>query len=241
MMSIRWLNGQAEPNLTLMTRIQPLLAALGLAALLSPTQARADEPSFSLGAYGTADNFAATGGLEGRLRLPRAQLALRAEGGRARAAYVAGHATEDATLTRLTLETRIAAGSIGPARFGLHLSGGARFTTGGEGNASDGNGRAIEIGLGFIATMPVGTRGAVRAGVLVPFSIEIAPEVVNDVQGALLTLGGGVALSDRLWLHGQIDTGGIFGADGDAGKFLFRGTLAIRGLFGSTTDHWLAF
>ena len=64
---------------------------------------------------------------------------------------------------------------------------------------------------------------------------------MSDVQGALLSLGGGIALGERLWLHGRIDTGGIFGADGDAGKYLFRGTLAIRGLFGSTTDHWRTF
>lgn len=228
------------PIMAPMRRLIPLLAAGCLGALF-PDPAAADEPVFALGAYATADNFAATGGLEGRLRLPRAQLSLRAEGGRARSAYVAGHATEDAAVSRVTLETRLAAGRIGSARFGLHLSAGGRFTRGGEGNAPEGNGRALELGLGLVATMPVGPRGAVRAGVLVPFSLEIAPEVVNDMQGALLTVGGGVALTDRLWLHGQIDTGGIFGADGDAGKFLFRGTLAIRGLFGSTTDQWLAF
>ncbi len=223
-----------------MRRLLPLLATGLLSALIS-TSVRADEPAYALGTYATADNFAATGGVEGRLRLPRAQLSLRAEGGRARAAYVAGFATDDAALTRVTFETRLAAGSVGRARFGVHLSAGGRFTRGGEGNAPDGVGRAVEVGVGLVATLPVGARGAVRGGVLVPFSLEISPEVVNDMQGALLTLGGAVALTDRLWLQGQIDTGGIFGSDGDAGKFLFRGTLAIRGLFGSTTHDWLAF
>ena len=234
------MNDQANPNLTLMRRLLPLFAAAFLGTLL-PSTAEADDPAFALGAFATADNFAATGGIEGRIRLPHAQLSLRAEGGRARDAFVAGYAVEDAALSRVTFETRLPAGTVGAARFGVHLSAGGRFARGGVGNAPEGPSRALELGLGLIATIPVRSRGAFRAGVLVPFSLEIAPEVVNDVQGALLTLGGAVALGDRLWLQGQIDTGGIFGADGDSGKFLFRGTLTIRGLFGSTTRDWLTF
>lgn len=229
----------------LMRRLSPLLAAACLLATSGPSLAFADEPSFALGAYATADNFAATGGVEGRLRLTRAQLMLRAEGGRARNAYLGGYAIEDSSLARMTFETRIAAGSIGPARFGAHLSAGVRFNQGGEGNVPDTTSRALELELTLIATLPIRERATLQAGVRVPFSIElVAPGtdgVVNDVTGALLSLGGGVALGERLWLHGRIDTGGIFGADGDAGKFLFRGTLAIRGLFGSTTRDWLAF
>lgn len=229
-----------------MRRLPTLLAAACLLSTAGPSLALADEPAFALGAYATADNFAATGGVEGRLRLTHAQLALRAEGGRARDAYLGGYAIEDASLARVTFETRIAAGSVGAARFGVHLSAGARFTQGGEGNVpGTTTSRALELELGLVATLPIRERGTLQAGLRVPFSLElVAPGtdgVVNDVQGALLSLGGGVALGDRLWLHGRVDTGGIFGADGDAGKFLFRGTLAIRGLFGSTTRDWLAF
>jgi len=215
---------------------------LRILLFLGTFSATSASAQYSLGAHASADNTASSGGLEARLRAGPVQLGVRGEMGVARRAYLAGYRVDDATLGRAELEARFDVGSVGPARFGLHLEVGARRLAGAVGNTAPHTASwAIEAALGLVATIPLRERGVFSAGVLAPFSLEVAPEVVNDAQGALLVFGGGVALHERLWLRATVETGGLYGADGDSAKYLFRGTLGLRALFGATTRDWIAF
>lgn len=168
------------------------------------------------------------------------QLGVGVEGGYSWNTYVAGYAVGERAVGVLNVESRFPLLSRERLRFQLLVNTGVRriFADGGQPASSTGS-WAIEARLGLLGHARVG-RGALHLGVIVPFSIEVAPETINDVQGALLAAGFGWPLAQRIWLRGEIEGGGIFGADGDAQKFLVRGSLSLRFLFGSTTESWWA-
>ncbi len=166
------------------------------------------------------------------------QLGAVATAGLAREAYIVGYAATDEALGALTAESRFPVLTRDRLRFHLAVDMGVRRYFGDDGQPIGSSGSwAIEARLGLLGQARAG-RGALRFGVIVPFSLEIAPEVVNDSQGALLALGTSWPLGERTWLFADFETGGLFGADGDALKFLVRGTLGVQVLFGATTSDW---
>lgn len=168
------------------------------------------------------------------------QLGAGVDGGYSWSSYVAGYDAGSQGVGVLYIESRFPVLTRSRLRFQLLLNSGVRRIFGDDGQPTGSTGSwAIEARLGLLGHARVG-RGALHLGVVVPFSMEIAPEVINDVQGALITAGVGWPLSERIWLRGEIEAGGVFGSDGDAQKFQVRGSLGLRFLFGSTTEAWWA-
>ena len=79
------------------------------------------------------------------------------------------------------------------------------------------------------------------AGLDSPFSIQLDPIRDLDLIGTLLATGPIVPINDRLNWYATLEGGGVFGSNGDAGKFLVRGTTGIRAFFGPGRARWRAF
>lgn len=168
------------------------------------------------------------------------QLGLGVDGGYAFTTYVAGYDAGAQGVGALYVESRFPVLTRERLRFQVLLDSGVRRIFGDDGQPVGSTGSwAIEARLGLVGHARAG-RGALHFGVIVPFSLEIAPEVINDVQGALLSAGVGWPLAERIWLRGEVEGGGVFGSDGDAQKFQVRAALSLRFLFGSTTNSWWA-
>jgi hypothetical protein len=169
------------------------------------------------------------------------QLGVGVEGGYSWNAYVSGYVAGEQGIGVLYAESRFPVLTRERLRFQLLVNSGVRRIFGDDGQPTGSTGSwAIEARLGLMGHARVGD-GALHLGVIVPFSIEVAPETIIDVQGALLSLGLGWPLSERVWIGGEVEAGGVFGADGNAQKFILRGSLNLRFLFGSTTESWWAF
>lgn len=214
-----------------------LLAALVASALSSPAAAQSGD-SLEVRASASTDARLA---LSYRHRFEGGvQLGAGVEGGYSWNSYVAGYVAGEQGVGTLYLESRFPVLTRDRLRFQILLNSGVRRIFGDEGQPSGSSGSwAIEARLGLLGHARVG-QGALHLGVIVPFSMEVAPETINDVQGALISAGFGWPLSERLWLRGEVEGGGVFGADGDAQKFIVRGSLSLRFLFGSTTETWWA-
>ncbi|MEM6992976.1 MAG: hypothetical protein AAF721_20840 [Myxococcota bacterium] len=79
------------------------------------------------------------------------------------------------------------------------------------------------------------------AGIDNPISVQVRPITDVDTLGTLLVTGPIVPITERLHWYATVEAGGVFGSDGDAGKFLLRGTTGIRGFFGPTGSSWRAY
>lgn len=204
------------------------LVSWGAAALLlcfAPGSARADA---SVGVSARADNFGQGGLVDARLRIGANQLGLDVYAGHERKAFISGFAVEDALRVDVHLRGLWQVWQQGPARFSLLTRAGARSFSAATGNAPESASWAVSAEMGALVHADVHPRAVARFGVLVPLLFQLDPAFSNDVNGALLSLGIAVALRDQLLLTANLNSGGIFGADGDAGKFLVQGTLGVR-------------
>lgn len=84
-------------------------------------------------------------------------------------------------------------------------------------------------------------RVTVKLGVIVPVSLQVSPQIDNDKVGGLIVTGLIVPLTDRLQWFADAQAGGIFGSNGDAGKFLVRGTTGVRLTIGANARRWRTF
>ena len=194
----------------------------------------------ALGALGHVSNEGEGALLDLRLRFPGGgQLGLDLGFGRARESWIAGFAADDARRTDLGLRFLAPLWEEGALRFSLGGRAGMRRLASAETNAEESGSWAVNLELAALGHARLHRAVTWRAGVLVPFSLEVAPEVVNDVTGALLTTGLALRLARGLQLTADLDAGGVFGADGDAGKFLARATVGLR--FTPTADDWSRF
>jgi len=79
------------------------------------------------------------------------------------------------------------------------------------------------------------------AGIDNTFSFQVVPIQDVDLVGTLLATGPIVPITDRVHWFATIEGGGVFGSNGDAGKFFLRGTTGIRAFFGPAGSSWRAF
>lgn len=222
-----------------------LTAALALAAL-GPAPALADDAvHHALELAGGVSNFEQHGRLRYRARLARGvQLGLSTRHGSVREHFVAGYAVDEGYLGEHRLELLVPVYDDGELWWGVELAPGVRHYLGPEDQRADlDRGVAVVFDAAVLANVRLDRTWTVQAGVRIPFSLEITPAVVNDVVGGLLVGGATVAVSDRFQLFGQLETGGLFGADGDGAKFLLRGTAGARVLFGAGAParDWTTF
>lgn len=213
-------------------------ASFGFAPTVRADTANVDAPGaadagggvdVALGALGHVSNEGEGAQLDLRLRFAGGgQLGLDLGFGRAHQSWIAGFAADDARRTDLGLRFLAPLWEEGALRFSLGGRAGVRRLAGAETNAEESRSWAVNLELAALAHARLHRAVTWRAVVLVPFSLEVAPEVVNDVTGALLTTGLALRLARGLQLTPDLDAGGVFGADGDAGKFLARATVGLR-------------
>lgn len=224
--------------------------ALALPLLLLASSALGQEtssprgPELSVGVGARASNFGAGALVDLRLRTRRElQLGVDVAAGRDWDAYVGGHASEEARRFDVGLQLLAPVWRRDEVTFSFGARAHLRRLAGAESasNLAEASSWAVGVDLATLVHAPLGARGMLRAGAVIPLGFEVAPEFHADTTGsagALGTLGVAVSLTDHLALSLDVDAGGAFGADGDGMKFLARGVLALRV---TPQGRWLRF
>ena len=101
-------------------------------------------------------------------------------------------------------------------------------------------GLTLTADLGAYAYVHAHPRLTWLVGFELPVGIQIDPITDIDTLGTLLVTGPVVPLGDRLSWYATLEGGGLYGSDGDAGKFLVRGTTGLRVVLGASARHWRA-
>lgn len=229
---------------------RPLFQVLPLCgALLSTVPARAEQPSpaephtpstqhaFILaGGYSSVDATALLGyrlGLAGGV-----QLGLEVRHAPSRQGYIDGFAATGGSAQYGTLRALFPLAASGPLELGLGTSLGVRRLAA---NASAGPERtslAFTSEVGPIAHLQLSPALTLRAGWLQVTHLQTAPSTSLDAMGQVLVLGAMAPVTDSLQLYADLETGGLFGYDGDGGKYLTRGTVGARLMLGGAARRW---
>ena len=100
---------------------------------------------------------------------------------------------------------------------------------------------AATLETGVFAYLHVSRRFTWMLGVDIPLAVQVDP--ITDVSeiGTLIATGPVVTLTPQLNLYATVDAGGLFGSDGDGGKFLLRGTAGVRFHWGMNAADWTAY
>ncbi|WP_428265861.1 hypothetical protein [Haliangium sp.] len=218
--------------------------ALDLSAVGDTVEAA---PVHGLTVAASGSEFDATAEIDWKVRLhdyqrglPRGvELGVQARTGLMRQGFIAGYAVRDGLVSAGRLWGAMRLYRRGALGIDAHIAPGVRVVRGAEGAGPERQGAtAVTFDTGVVAHMRASRRLRLHAGLLLPFSYEIAPEVINDVQGALITAGATIDLGANTQAFASVETGGIFGADGDAGKYLTRATAGVRMVLGGDTRAW---
>jgi hypothetical protein len=190
------------------------------------------------------DHFAVAGY---RLRLPRGlQLGLETRHAQVRESFLAGYAVDQGYLGRLRGELIIPVYDDGQLWLGVELRPGVEVYLGGDDEdqrADLDDGFGVILDTGVLANLRLDPTWTVSLGARLPFTLEVAPEVIQDRVGALIVAGGNAAVADHVQLFATLETGGLFGADGDGAKYLVQGTVGTRLVFGpgAPARRWRTF
>jgi hypothetical protein len=211
----------------------------------APETADVASPDVSMAAGTRISNVGAGGALEFRLRTAsELQFGVDVAAGRDWEAYLSGYAARDALRFELGAsmlapvwrrdDVTMSLGARGHLRHLADAASDSRFAP----TAS----WAAGLDLALLLHAPIGERGMLRIGAVVPIGFELSPTFQMDNSGsggALISLGGAVGISDHFAITLDVDAGGVFGADGDGMKFLARGTVALR--YQPGARPWLRF
>lgn len=102
-------------------------------------------------------------------------------------------------------------------------------------------GLSITVDAGVFAYIRATPHLTWVAGVENPFGVQVEPIVDLSKIGTLLVTGPVVPINDRMSWFATLEAGGVFGSNGDGGKFLVRGTTGLRVVFGTSARQWRAF
>lgn len=182
----------------------------------------------SIGVLARASNFGEGALVDARWRAGAAQVGVEGYVGREREAFIAGLAVEDALRIDVGALLMVQVWEHDISTFSLSLRAGMRRLQSAKGNDEVDSSWAVRAELGALFHHDVHERVVLRTGVLVPLLFQVDPEFSNDINGGLITGGFAVQVHNNLHLTADLDLGGIFGADGDAGKFIARGTVGLR-------------
>lgn len=177
-----------------------------------------------------------------RLRLARGvQVGLEVEGVFAPEAFIGGLATERNAVVAGRVPLLVPVLRTRRLTMALALVPGVRATRSYRSGPAEADGLSVTLHIGAFAYLRAAPRLTWMAGVDNPVSIQVDPIVDVDQLGTLLVTGPVVPISDRWSWFATVEAGGIFGSDGDAGKFLVRGTTGLRLVFGASARSWRAF
>lgn len=235
---------QGVPHARGMKTLALVLPLLMSSVALAQADPPSDAPAVAVGVGAHLSNFGAGALVDLRLRTARElQLGVDVSAGRDWDAFVGGHAVHDARRFEVGWHVLAPVWRRGSQTFSLGARVHTRRLASAESssNLAEEASWAVGVDLRALLHAALGDRGMLRGGVVIPVGFEVEPTFHADTTGsagALLTLGGAVALTDHLALSLDVDAGGAFGADGDGVKFLARGQLMLRVTPGG---RWLRF
>lgn len=118
---------------------------------------------------------------------------------------------------------------------------GVRFARSGDPGFGPDQSVAVTLETGVFGYLHATPRLTWMLGVDLPLAIQVDP--ITDVSeiGTLLATGPVVTLGRHVNLFATVDAGGLFGSNGDAGKFLVRGTAGVRVHWGVGAADWTAY
>ncbi|MEM7155841.1 MAG: hypothetical protein AAF799_23525 [Myxococcota bacterium] len=167
---------------------------------------------------------------------------------------VEGVFTPDAVIGGYATEDNVVLAARAPLFFPVHRSRrltmaltfapGVYFTrslTEGPTPRTPSQGLSITADAGVFAYIHASPRLTWVAGIDTPLGVQVDPIVDISKIGTLLVTGPVVPIGDRMSWFATLEAGGVFGSNGDGGKFLVRGTTGLRVVFGTSARQWRAF
>lgn len=186
------------------------------------------EPERSVGVLLGASSADQSVAVTGRLRWPSGwQLGLRGRGARVTTGFVDGYDV-DGTHLSLVAGLTVPLVRLDGVRVDLEVDAGVQRLAPSAGSAIEEPGVGLVADVSPMVTLPVGGTSAVRVGWMNVLHQQISPSVALDAQGALVRLEGVWGVSEDLQLTLAGSTGGVFGFDGDGGKYLLGATAGLR-------------
>ena len=179
---------------------------------------------------------------EYRLRWPSEyQLGLSASLLALEADRIAGYAAKDTRRVEVTALTGIPLGRTGPLALDLRAGLSYIHLSSDDQSLEDQAASRAGIELGVIGSVTVTPRTSVRLGFSTPFAFELSPSGELATGGTLVSTGAGFAVTDSLLLRGDVETGGMFGFDGDGTKYETRVSVGLRWVSGQNARLFNVF
>jgi hypothetical protein len=183
---------------------------------------------------------------QARLRAPSsAWLGAEVRLGDARALYLDGWPVSEGRSLSGLVGGSAPLASSGGASIDLQVHGGLRALSAEVPSPEDAAGAVIPgqswgwlVEVTPMGTLPLGARGAAQLGWTAIFSQQRSPSVATETLGQLLVGGVTLAVTDDVQVHLRLETGGLYGFDGDGGKVLTRATVGVRLVPGQAAS-WL--
>jgi hypothetical protein len=207
-------------------------------AASAPRDGASTRHAFNLGgAYSNVDAAAILGY---RLRLSGGlQLGAEVRYAPSRRSYIDGFATTGGAGRYGTLRALVPLASSGPLELGLGTTLGVRSLAVDTTTGLDKSSLAFTSEIGPGAHLQL-TRGlTLRAGWLQVTNLQTRPNTALDALGQVLLLGATAPVTDTVQLYADFETGGLFGYDGDGGKYLTRGIVGARWVLGGAARDWM--
>lgn len=156
-------------------------------------------------------------------------------------AVLGGHATARNGFVTARVPVFIPAIRSGTFTFAVLVAPGVRIGFAGEPGFGPDRSVALTMEAGVFGYVHMSRRLTWMLGLDMPVAIQVDPITDLSEIGQLLTTGPVVNLTPRVNLYATVDAGGLFGSDGDAGKFLVRGTAGVRLHWGVGAAEWMAY
>lgn len=156
------------------------------------------------------------------------QLGIETTLSRKREAYISGRQLDQGTAVYGTTLGMIPLVQRGPLSMHLRLGAGLRRLEGKGPQAPRDTSLALTTELGPVANLTVTPGFTVRTGFLNVLNLQLDPTGDIDALGQVLFFGVNKALGTSMQIHADLETGGLFGYDGDGGKYLVRGLIGLR-------------
>lgn len=190
----------------------------------------------------TGSNFDAGAALGYRVRFAGGmQLGLEGRALAVRDAYVNGFAATGGYAVSGVGLVMVPMVQSGPLDLHFRASLGARSLNVDETTGPDKRGLTLLSELGPVVNIRATKSLTLRTGWLAVTNFQLSPAFDSEALGQVLLAGAVVPVTDDVQLHADVETGGLFGFDGDGGKYVVRGFVGARWAFGGSARSWLSF
>jgi hypothetical protein len=223
-----------------------LVSLLTLALLAPNAIAEPDVSGLAVGLSGAISPAEPRLVAQARWRAPSsAWLGAEVRLGDARALYLDGWPVSEGRSLSALVGGSAPLATSGGASIDLQVHGGLRTLSAEVPSPEDAAGAVIPgqswgwlVEVTPMGTLPVGERGAAQVGWTAIFAQQRSPSVATETLGQVLVGGYTHALSEDVQVHLRLETGGLYGFDGDGGKVLTRATVGVR-LVPGQAQSWL--